>query len=609
VYRAQDTFLNREVAVKSIRLDTTLDPEHRKALNRRFIREAQVAAQLHHPNIVTIHDIIFTPETGFIVMEFIEGTTLQSLLKKERLPLPVAIEVTAQVGSALQYAHEHKIIHRDIKPANIMITPSYEARITDFGIAKSDGSTHLTMSGSLVGTPDYMSPEQAKGEEADARSDIFSLGCVLFECVVGEKPFKGGSLTGVLLSIVNSDPLQAKAFKALKVPPQLEAVLSRALAKDPDKRYPAAAELVSALRGLPAVNLAPSEVPIQAEESLPTVPIDNRTVIVWPVDPASSGMSDDRLRRLKDDNRPLMFAARISDELQDMSLTPAQGFILSRIDGVSIARDILTLSPMPEAEVAETLADLLEKGLLTWGDDASKTSKPGGSETKRRATKSARKKHIPLDSGLEREMERILELGEKERYNELLGVEDGTGTVEVKQSYRELVDRFHPDAHPENIVPSDRQKLSKVVAVATEALTALTVQKPPEKKAPLPPAARKPKAGTRPGFDPKRYAEDLFQLAQKAYASTDFWEAIQLARQAIELDATRAEYHHLLGLGLMKNHNWLKEAEECLRKATELDPSNAEYFGLLASVYKAEGLSENSAAMLEKARALDPSYP
>jgi serine/threonine-protein kinase len=255
VYRAQDTFLNRPVAVKSIRLDTTLDPEHRKALNKRFIREAQVAAQLHHPNIVTIHDILFTPETGFIVMEFIEGRTLQSLLKSERLPLATAVDVAAQIASALHYAHEHKIIHRDVKPANIMITPSFEARITDFGIAKSDGQTHLTMSGSLVGTPDYMSPEQAKGEDVDCRTDIFSLGCVLFECAAGEKPFSGGSLTGVLLSIVNSDPFQSKAWKSRDLPPTFEEVLKRALAKEPGGRYSTASALVAALspsRSLPS---------------------------------------------------------------------------------------------------------------------------------------------------------------------------------------------------------------------------------------------------------------------------------------------------------------------------------------------------------------------
>ncbi len=575
VYQAQDTFLNRPVAVKSIRLDTTLDPEHRKALNKRFIREAQVAAQLQHPNIVTIHDILFTPETGFIVMEFIEGRTLQSLLQKERLPLATAIEIAAQVASGLQYAHEHKIIHRDVKPANIMITPSFKARITDFGIAKSDGATQLTMSGSLVGTPDYMSPEQAKGEDVDSRSDIFSLGCVLFECAAGEKPFKGGSLTGVLLSIVNSDPLQSKAWKSQSVPPAVETVVKRALAKEPGERYSTAAELIAALRAL----------------------------AVEP-EPVKEGVRlDERLRSFKQEERPLKFATTLSDELQDMSLTPAQGFILSRIDGASRARDILALSPMPEAEVAATLADLIEKGLLAWGDNgASSELKSSDTATRRRGAKAKPK---ALDEALEKEMDRILEVAGQKRYSELLGVSGPASAAEVKKSYLELIERFHPDSQPESLDSASKMKLSKVCAVATEALTALSGTKKEEPlAAPPPPRDRKSK----PEFDRSSYAEELFRLGQRAYASADYWESIQLARQAIELDRERAEYHHLLGIGLMKNRNWLKEAEECLRKASELDPTNAEYFGLLAAVYKAEGLSEDSASMLEKARSLDPSY-
>jgi serine/threonine protein kinase len=577
VYRAQDTFLNRPVAVKSIRLDTTLDPEHRKALNKRFIREAQVAAQLHHPNIVTIHDILFTPETGFIVMEFIEGRTLQSLLKSERPPLATAVAIAAQVASALQYAHEHKIIHRDVKPANIMITPSFEARIMDFGIAKSDGATHLTMSGSLVGTPDYMSPEQAKGEDVDSRSDIFSLGCVLYECAVGEKPFTGGSLTGVLLSIVNADPFQSKAWKSQKLPSSFETVLRRALAKDPGERYAMAAELSAALRSLDI-----------GAEPAKTVP-----------------RADETLKRFKEEERPLKFAARLSDELQDMSLTPAQGFILSRVDGASRARDILALSPLPEAEVAATLADLIEKGLLAWGDTgASSDLKLSDSATRRRG---AKPKPKALDDALEKEMERILELAGQKRYPELLGVSGQASAAEVKKSYLDLITRFHPDSQPGALDAAANQKLSKVCAVATEALTALSENNPEQAKAPKaspPPRDRKAK----PEFHRSSYAEELFQLAQKAYAGADYWEAIQLARQAIELDPERAEYHHLLGIGLMKNRNWLKEAEECLRKASELDPTNAEYFGLLATVYKAEGLPEDSASMLEKAKSLDPSY-
>ncbi len=253
VLKAQDTFLNRFVAIKSIRLDTSLEPDQRKALNKRFIREAQVAAQLHHPNIVTIHDIIFTPETGFIVMEFIEGSTLQEVMESQKLGLARIVDIVTQVAKALAYAHEHKVIHRDIKPAKIMITPEFEARITDFGIAKADGSTHLTHSGSLVGTPDYMSPEQAKGEEVDSRSDLFSLGCVLYECACGEKPFRGGSLTGVLLSIVNSNPFEAKAWKERTFPTEVAAVLERTLAKDPDERFFSAGAFVSALdRWLPS---------------------------------------------------------------------------------------------------------------------------------------------------------------------------------------------------------------------------------------------------------------------------------------------------------------------------------------------------------------------
>jgi serine/threonine protein kinase len=578
VYQAQDTFLNRPVAVKSIRLDTTLDPEHRKALNKRFIREAQVAAQLHHPNIVTIHDILFTPDTGFIVMEFIEGRTLQSLLKSERLPLATAIEVAAQVASALQYAHEHKIIHRDVKPANIMITPSFEARITDFGIAKSDGATHLTMSGSLVGTPDYMSPEQAKGEDVDCRSDIFSLGCVLFECTAGEKAFKGGSLTGVLLSIVNSDPFESKAWKSQSLPSALEAVMKRALAKEPDKRYSTAAELVAALQALD----------VEPEPAKPVKEV---------------ARPDERLRSFQGEERPLKFATTLSDELQDMSLTPAQGFILSRIDGASRARDILALSPLPDAEVAATLADLIDKGLLAWGETgASPDVMSSDTATRRRGAKAKPK---GLDVALEKEMDRILELAGQKRYPELLGVSGAASTAEVKKSYLELIERFHPDSQPESFDAASKMKLSKVCAVATEALTALSTPKkeaPPS--APPPPRDRNPKSE----FDRSTYAEELFRLGQRAYASADYWESIQLARQAIELDAGRAEYHHLLGIGLMKNRNWLKEAAECLRRASELDPKNAEYFGLLATVYKAEGLPEDSASMLEKAKSLDPSY-
>ena len=446
VLKARDTFLNRSVAIKSIRLDTSLDTDQRQALNKRFVREAQVAAQLHHPNIVTIHDIIFTPETGFIVMELIEGSTLQDVMESQKLGLARIVDIVTQVAKALAYAHEHKVTHRDIKPANIMITPEFDARITDFGIAKADGSTHLTHSGSLVGTPDYMSPEQAKGEEVDSRSDLFSLGYVLYECACGEKPFRGGSLTGVLLSIVNSNPFEAKAWKETTVPAEITVVLERALAKDPDERFLSAGAFVSALDAIPKDVLG-------AEERITSVPVSEPSkVAAEPVpeqaepEPPPREASADEIKSLKEDDRPLRFAATLSDDLQDLKLTPTQGYVLSRVDGVSLARDIMTVSAVPEAEAAGTLVDLFEKGLLVFIEDEA-------------ASEPVRE----LDEMFALEVDRVVRLGKEKRYSELLGIDISTPGPEVTNSYLELVQRYHPDAQEGRISEADRKKLARRV--------------------------------------------------------------------------------------------------------------------------------------------------
>lgn len=592
VYKAQDSFLNRAVAIKSIRLDTTLDPEQRKALNKRFIREAQVAAQLQHTNIVTIHDIMFTPDTGFIVMEFIEGSTLQFLMEENQLPLARAVDITTQIARALEYAHEHKVIHRDIKPANIMITPSFEARITDFGIAKSDGATHLTMSGSLVGTPDYMSPEQAKGEEVDSRSDLFSLGCVFYECLAGEKPFKGRSLTAVLLSIVNTDPLASSTWAKVDVPPEVTAVLEKALAKTSSGRFARATEFIAALATIPTEGTmadAPSR------RQAPELSVDTTTVVVPAGEEIPAPALDiDRvaLQALMEEKRPLRFSPKLSDELQNINLTPAQGYILSRIDGSSCARDIVSLSPVPEAEAAATLIDLISKDLVTWDDEPGKPAHD--------------KKKSALESGLVTEIDRVLRLARERRYSELLGIDISTPTAEVKNSYLELIQHFHPDAQSGDLTPADRQKLTRVCAAATEALAAVS---PKKASAPPLPQEEPEVASATAKLRQKEYAAELFERAREAYDVTDFWEAIQLSRQSIELDDTNAAYHHLLGLGLMRNQNWIKEAEESLRKATELDATQADYFIELASVYLSQGMEERAAAMNAKAASLAAPEP
>ena len=251
VYKALDTILERPVAIKCVRLDTPGADRTPDEVRERFVREARIVARLQHPNIVTIHDIVATPDRGFIIMEFIEGRTLESLSESEgRVPLSTAIQIMTQLGSALDYAHERNVVHRDVKPSNILVSSSLNVWVADFGIAKSELSTNLTMAGGVLGAPDYMSPEQAKGEDVDARSDLFSLGCILFELVAGEKPFRSPSLTGILLSIINDEPVFPLNWQSLGLPMELKPILHHALEKERDKRFGSGAELVEALEKL-----------------------------------------------------------------------------------------------------------------------------------------------------------------------------------------------------------------------------------------------------------------------------------------------------------------------------------------------------------------------
>jgi tRNA A-37 threonylcarbamoyl transferase component Bud32 len=248
VYRAHDGVLGRDVAVKRVRLEAFVEPSQLEGVKQRFLREAQVAARLRHPNIVTTHDIVATPVTSFIVMELVEGETLQALLQRRgRLPLAETIGLLAQAAAALDHAHASQVVHRDVKPANIMIEPGGHVKVMDFGIAKLETGANLTATGSIMGTPNYMSPEQAKGMKVDGRSDLFSLGCVLYECLTGVKPFQGESVSLILVKILTEEPPPVD-FAATGLPREIGAVLRRATAKDPAARYASGAELVEALR-------------------------------------------------------------------------------------------------------------------------------------------------------------------------------------------------------------------------------------------------------------------------------------------------------------------------------------------------------------------------
>ncbi|MGH9789427.1 MAG: serine/threonine-protein kinase [Candidatus Acidiferrales bacterium] len=253
VYKARDPNLGRAVAVKVI-LTANLTPQALEDYKKRFYREAEAAGRMMHPGVVTIHDMGEDPSTGqpFLVMEFIEGKPLESLLEKSStgLPLEQGLEVGLQVAEALDYAHQRGVIHRDIKPANIMVTSDGRAKIADFGIAKMEG-TQLTQTGQLVGTPAFMSPEQFSGGGIDARSDIFSLGAVLYEMFTGVMPFGGDTVTEVIFKVTQMPPAPACKLNP-RLPESVEVMLNRCLAKEPTKRYASARVLADDLKAIKA---------------------------------------------------------------------------------------------------------------------------------------------------------------------------------------------------------------------------------------------------------------------------------------------------------------------------------------------------------------------
>ncbi|UCE41173.1 MAG: protein kinase [Candidatus Aminicenantes bacterium] len=243
VYKAKDIKLDRTVALKFLPAELTQDDDVRK----RFIQEARTAAALNHPNIAVIHEIDEDENKTFIAMEYIGGKSLKEGIKSGLLTMEDAVNIITQVASGLQEAHEKEVIHRDIKPANIMLTEKGQAKIVDFGIAKLAGKVKLTRTGTTIGTVAYMSPEQAIGNEIDPRSDIWSLGVVLYEMLTRILPFKGNREQTMIYSILNADPVSPKKYRE-DLPDYMCAVIDRALQKDPSDRFQSADEFLSALK-------------------------------------------------------------------------------------------------------------------------------------------------------------------------------------------------------------------------------------------------------------------------------------------------------------------------------------------------------------------------
>ncbi len=235
VYKAKDPLIDRIVAIKTINLSLAMG--EKEEYEERFYQEAKAAGRLNHPNIVTIYDVGRSGDVAYIAMEFLQGRELRDVMNEGGLlPVDQVVDIAAQVAKGLDYAHEHDIVHRDVKPSNIMVVRDGLAKITDFGIARMASSAVRTQTGMVLGSPKYMSPEQVMGKTLDQRSDIFSLGVMLYEMLTGQTPFKGENVNAIMYQTLNSIPASPSVLNPV-VPEMINFIVAKALAKSVDDRY------------------------------------------------------------------------------------------------------------------------------------------------------------------------------------------------------------------------------------------------------------------------------------------------------------------------------------------------------------------------------------
>lgn len=280
VYKATDPLIDRTVAIKTINLG--LAQEEKEEYEGRFYQEAKAAGRLSHPNIVTIYDVGKSGEVAYIAMEFLQGRELRDVLNDEQiLPVAQVLDIVLQVALGLAYAHEHGIVHRDVKPSNIMVIRDGHVKITDFGIARMESASVRTQTGMVLGSPKYMSPEQVMGKLIDQRSDIFSLGVMLYEMLTGKAPFAGENVNAIMYQTLNGIPPPPSTVNSA-VPDMLNFIVAKALAKNLDDRYQNAKDLADDLRAcrdaLPrATASAGTDTPASSSKALPdAIPVTPR---------------------------------------------------------------------------------------------------------------------------------------------------------------------------------------------------------------------------------------------------------------------------------------------------------------------------------------------
>ncbi|MFA6204109.1 MAG: serine/threonine-protein kinase [Gallionella sp.] len=314
VYRARDPLIDRIVAIKTINLG--LAQEEKDEYEGRFYQEARAAGRLNHPNIVTIYDVGKSGDIAYIAMEFLEGCELRDLMRDNgMLPVDQVLDIVAQVAAGLAYAHEHEIVHRDIKPSNIMVIRDGHVKITDFGIARMASSAVRTQTGMVLGSPKYMSPEQVLGKTLDQRSDIFSLGVMLYEMLTGESPFMGENVNAIMFQTLNSVPVAPGKLNP-RVPDMLNFIVAKALAKELDDRYQNAKDFATDLRAC-RDTLPRSEQPVEIPQArkLAGVMVNELRQDTEQLEPAVATLG---LSRAFDSNEATMRLAALTTNAEDL---------------------------------------------------------------------------------------------------------------------------------------------------------------------------------------------------------------------------------------------------------------------------------------------------
>ena len=609
LYEAKDLALGRRVGIKCVFFDASAGPDVLEMQKTRFHREAEVTAQLTHPAIIPIFDVTTKPASAFIVMAHIDGDTLRDLLQTgDHLGLSECVDLFSDVANCLDYIHGEGVVHRNVKPANIIVKRPAGAALADFSLAQTRTPSKFTLPSWVSGTPTFMSPEQARGQAVDGRSDLFSFGCILFLCLSGVKPFVGKNPNETMKLVMGPDPPRHVDWEQLGKPAELDGLFRKALAKDVDERFGSGAELIEALGALSASAA-------DCESASATV------VLVPPAPETPEPLDPKKLKTMREEERALEMSPSFSDVVQAVMLTPEEGFVLSRIDGsTSIPRDILSVSPLDEENTTRVLLGMLEKDLIRFRDAETKP-KIAPTEKPSSGASGELKKEDAAETALLEEVEALITAG-KDDPAKILGVGKGADITQIKKAYRERVLRYHPDRHSAVANPDLRDRLSRLLALATEAFGVMSERKekadavrnaPPLRVAsPRPdftPTASTPAPSDETNeFDKKEHARELFLHAEKAFELQDHWQTIQLCRQAVELYSNEAKFHHLLGVALVRNKKWRKEAAESFGRAVDLEEKNPLYLGLLAAVYKAEGLQLRADKIFNQLLKIDPSY-